>query len=490
MTLEISQNQAAKANVATASIAIWTMFRQYGKSIRYAVCSLVLVISILIPASATGETSLSGGLFNKERGVLTLAPVLKSASNAVVNISVANSSPTSQNPLYSDPFFRKYFGVPDQPQSKRSISAGSGVIVDASKGYVLTNQHVVGNADQVSVKLRDGRQFRAKLIGSDAATDIALLQINAKRLVNLPVGDSDQLRVGDFVIAIGNPFGIGQTVTSGIISALGRSGLSRDKFEDFIQTDASINPGNSGGALINTRGELIGINTAIIAPGGGNVGIGFAVPVNMVKAVMAQLIRHGEVRRGRIGIAIQDITPDIAAAMRLPVQTGAIIGKVEEGSPADRAGLKPGDAIIEMDGKPLLNSNHLRNSVGLRERGTQVKFTILRKGQRKEITVRVGKTQTSEIDGSSTIPQLAGARFSEIPPDHRAKGDVAGVLVAEVSTGKAAWRLGLRTGDIILSVNRTDITSIKQFKTAVVGANGVLALNVLRGDTGLFIVVQ
>ncbi|RMF00218.1 MAG: PDZ domain-containing protein, partial [Alphaproteobacteria bacterium] len=278
--------------------------------------------------------------------------------------------------------------------------------------------------------------------------------------------------------------------TSGIVSAIGRSGLSRDKYENFIQTDAPINPGNSGGALINSKGELVGINTAIIAPGGGNVGIGFAVPTNMARAVMDQLIRHGEVRRGRIGVAIQDITPDIAKALALPTRHGALVSKVEPGSPAEKAGLRPGDAIIELNGRPLRDGNDLRNKVGLLERGSKVTLTIIRKGERKKVTVRVGKIARKVLAGDAAIPQLAGVKITEIPASHPRKGEVKGVLVAEVETGSPAWRLGLRSGDIILSVNQRKVNSVEEFEQAAKATGGVLALEILRGDTTLFLILR
>lgn len=459
---------------------------------KFSAIAVVFALAFAIASSmiATARTNLPQGLLDQNRGVVTVAPVISSAAPAVVNISVAHAAPGAENPLYRDPFFRRFFGIPDELPPQESIGAGSGVIVDADQGYIVTNHHVIENANRISVKLKDGRQFTAKLIGSDAATDIALLQVKAKRLTALPIGNSDQLQVGDFVIAIGNPFGLGQTVTSGIVSALGRSGRSRDKFENFIQTDASINPGNSGGALINTKGELIGINTAIIAPSGGNVGIGFAVPVNMVQAVTAQLKKHGEVRRGRIGVSIQDVTPDIAKALNLPVETGALISQVEKDSPAERAGLKAGDAVIELDGAPLLSSNQLRNKIGLREQGSEVGLTVIRDGERKQITVTVGKPQVASLDGEAAVPMLAGTKITEIPTGHPAKGDVKGVYAADVDPGSPAWRLGLRKGDIILAVNQAEISSVSEFERAAKTANGVLALNILRDGTQLFIVVQ
>lgn len=451
---------------------------------------IFVVFSLLFLAAAPSNAIARTEFLDESRGVLTVAPMIEKATPAVVNISVQTRLPRTDNPLYRDPFFRRFFGLPDELPEREALSAGSGVIVDTENGYVLTNHHVVDNADKITVRLKDGRQFDAELIGSDAGTDIGLVKINADRLTAIPLGDSDTLKVGDFVIAIGNPFGLGQTVTSGIVSALGRSGLSRDKYESFIQTDAPINPGNSGGALINTKGELVGINTAIIAPGGGNVGIGFAVPAKMARAVMDQLIRHGEVRRGRVGITIQDVTPDIAGALGLPVQSGALISQVEKDSPAEEAGLRAGDTIVAIDGRPVNRSNDVRNIVGLRERGSEVRFSIIRDGERMEVTVRVGEPRISELPGDATVPELAGVRITEIPDDHPQRGDVTGVYAAEVAPGSPAWRLGLRTGDIILAANRKPVRSVAEFRRAAKASKGVLALNVLRGDAMLFIVIR
>jgi serine protease Do/serine protease DegQ len=295
-----------------------------------------LVLGALPPAAAQPATD--------ARGLPTLAPLVNQVTSAVVNISVVTRAPMEDNPLFRDPFFRRFFNLPDRPQRKEQ-AAGSGVIVDAARGFVLTNNHVIKDAEQVIVTLKDRRSFPAKLVGTDPGTDIAVLQIPPQNLAALAFGDSDALQVGDYVLAIGNPFGIGQTVTSGIVSALGRSGLSVEGYEDFIQTDASINPGNSGGALVNLRGELIGINTAIIGPSGGNVGIGFAVPSAMARAVMDQIVRHGEVRRGRLGIEMADVTPEVQRRLRLPSLDGALIAEVDSGSPAEKAGLRKGDVV-------------------------------------------------------------------------------------------------------------------------------------------------
>jgi Do/DeqQ family serine protease len=321
----------------------------------------------------------------------TLAPLLKEVTPAVVNIAVKGHV-TVENPLLRDPFFRRFFDIPEGPIQREVQAAGSGVIVDARAGYVITNNHVIENADEIVVTLKDKRQLEARLIGTDPGTDIAVLQIEAPDLVGVPFGDSDRLEVGDFVIAIGNPFGLGQTVTSGIVSALGRSGLGIESYESFIQTDASINPGNSGGALIDLRGELIGINTAIVGPAGGNVGIGFAVPINMARSVMEQLVAHGEVRRGRLGVQVQDLTPDIAEALRVGVDGGAVIGRVEPDSPARRAGLQPGDVIIAVDGVSIQSSSDLRNRVGLIPVGTTVRLTILRNGAEQTVDVRIERS--------------------------------------------------------------------------------------------------
>ncbi|MBF5093302.1 Do family serine endopeptidase [Azospirillum sp. INR13] len=319
----------------------------------------------------------------------TIAPMLEQVTPAVVNISVLSQAPQAENPLLRDPFFRRFFNLPDQmPQGRPQVSAGSGVIVDAANGYVVTNSHVVENAQEIAVTLKDRRRLRAKLIGRDAATDIALLQIKAESLTALPLGDSDRAKVGDFVVAIGNPFGLGQTVTSGIVSALGRSGLKIEGYEDFIQTDASINPGNSGGALVNFQGELIGINTAIIGPAGGSVGIGFAVPVTIVRSVMEQLREYGEVRRGRLGVAIQDLTPDLAESLNLKGDEGALIAKIERGSPADSGGLRSGDVVVAVDGRAIRSATDFRNRIGLLRVGTPVQLTVVRGGGQKSVTVR------------------------------------------------------------------------------------------------------
>jgi len=322
--------------------------------------------------------------------VPTLAPMLKAVTPGVVNIAVKGRV-REQNPLLQDPFFRRFFNVPQgqQYQERETMAAGSGVIVDAARGYVLTNAHVVENAINIEVTSKDNHRYPAKLVGRDADTDVAVLKIEPGRLTAVPIGDSDKLQVGDFVVAIGNPFRLGQTVTSGIISALGRSGLGIEGYEDFIQTDASINPGNSGGALIDLHGQLIGINTAILAPGGASIGIGFAVPINMARRVMDQLIRYGEVKRGRIGVTIQDLTPDLAEAMKTSRTDGAVIARVEPGSAADHAGIKSGDLVIAANGVAVRSGTQLRNTIGLTRIGDEVKLTVDRSGAERAVEVKV-----------------------------------------------------------------------------------------------------
>jgi serine protease Do/serine protease DegQ len=345
--------------------------------------ALLLHLALLLHTPATTAAVPVDG-----RGLPTLAPIVNQVTPAVVNISVITRSPMEDNPLFRDPFFRRFFNLPDQPQ-RREQAAGSGVIIDAARGFVLTNQHVIRNAEQVMVTLKDRRQFQAKIVGADPGTDVAVLQIAARDLTALRFGDSDQLNVGDYVLAVGNPFGIGQTVTSGIVSALGRSGLSPEGYEDFIQTDASINPGNSGGALVNLRGELIGINTAIIGPSGGNVGIGFAVPANMARAVLSQILQYGEVRRGRLGIEMLDLSPEIAKKLGVTTLDGVVIAAVVAGSPAEKAGLRVRDIVVAINGRPIHSAAELRARLGLTAIGEEIELRLIRGGEARTLRIRI-----------------------------------------------------------------------------------------------------
>jgi Do/DeqQ family serine protease len=323
----------------------------------------------------------------------SLAPVIKATSPAVVNIATRGTltERVPGNPLREDPYFRRFFDAPEGGQVRRRQfeSAGSGVIVDAKKGYIVTNRHVIENASEITVTLLDNRHFQATVVGSDDGTDLAVLKVTEPHLTEMPLGDSSHLEVGDWVVAIGNPFGLKHTVTAGIVSALGRTGLHPHGYEDFIQTDASINPGNSGGALVNLNGELIGINSAILSKDGGNIGIGFAIPVNMVKAVMEQLITYGEVKRGVVGIKLRDVTPEVAESLKLVNARGVEISEVAPGSPADRAGIKVGEVVVSMNGVPTEGAAQLRNALALLRVGQSVELHLLRGGVERGVTLTI-----------------------------------------------------------------------------------------------------
>ncbi|MBI3041597.1 MAG: DegQ family serine endoprotease [Betaproteobacteria bacterium] len=425
------------------------------------------------------------------RGLPTLAPLVEAVTPAVVNISVVTRSPLESNPLFQDPFFRRFFNLPDKPQ-RQEQAAGSGVIVDAVRGYVITNHHVIKDAEQTIVTLKDRRQFQAKLVGTDPGTDIAVLQIEARNLSAIRIGDSDAVQVGDYVIAIGNPFGIGQTVTSGIVSALGRSGLSPEGYEDFIQTDASINPGNSGGALVNMRGELIGINSAIVAPAGGNIGIGFAVPSNMARAVMSQIARFGEVRRGRLGIEMGDLTPGIAKKLGIAAQEGAFIGAVQPGSPAEKAGLREGDVVVALNGRPIRAAAELRARLGLTPVGEEIELRVARGRETRAVRTRIAAPQEAAGAEGKAVPQLPGLSVVEIergsPLFQRLRG--GGLVVTAVQQDSRAFQAGFRPGDILYAVNRRRVQTVAEFQAAVRGAQGRYAVSLLRGDFNVTIIVR
>lgn len=428
-----------------------------------------------------------------KRGIPTIAPVIDAVDDAVVNIAVTSERPAQITPLFRDPFFQPFLPPLEQMPPQRQMSAGSGVIVDASEGYVLTNNHVIENADDIRVTLRDNRSFEAELIGRDPATDIAVLRIDPDDLTEVPLGNSEDLLVGDFVVAIGNPFGLGQTVTSGIVSALGRSGINPEGYEDFIQTDASINPGNSGGALITLDGKLIGINTAIIAPnGGGNVGIGFAVPVNMALGIMDQLVEFGEVQRGRLGVIIQDLTPDIAQALGVEADTGAIISSVEPGTPADEAGLAAGDVIVAVNDETVEGSSDLRQKIGLRRPGDEVEIAYLRDGDREttQVTLADGGGQRLAVRDRGALDALAGVRLSPLDRTHPAWGKVDGVVVDDVAPNSRAARAGLEAGDVITAVNRQPVDTIREIDRALEDAPGAVVLTVWRDGRTMLIVLR
>ncbi len=441
--------------------------------------------TLAVPHAAHGQPQPSS------RALPTLAPVVSKVTPAVVNISVITRSPIEDNPLFQDPFFRRFFNLPDRPQ-RQEQSVGSGVIVDAARGYVLTNNHVVREAEKIIVILKDRRQFEAKLVGTDPGTDVAVLQIQAQGLSALPFGDSDQLEIGDYVIAIGNPFGIGQTVTSGIVSALGRTGLTPEGYEDFIQTDASINPGNSGGALVNLRGELIGINSAIIGPSGGNVGIGFAVPSNMARGVMSQITRFGEVRRGRLGISMTDLTPALAREFGVSARAGAAITAVQPGSPAEKAGLRKHDVILALNGRPIRSSGSLRARLGLTPVGEEIELRIARGDDELTIRTRIAAPQALAGVEGLVLQQLPGLAVVEIergsPLFERLQG--GGLVVTAVERGSRAHQAGFRRGDIIYAVNRRRVQTIAEFQGLVGRARNGFAVSLLRGDFQVTIIVR
>jgi serine protease Do/serine protease DegQ len=454
-------------------------------NMRYALCIRCLAAALLAVfiQCAHAETPAAS------RALPTLAPVVNEVTPAVVNISVVTRSPLEDNPLFRDPFFRRFFNLPDRPQRQEQAS-GSGVIVDAAHGYVLTNHHVIKDAEQVIVTLKDRRQFQARLVGTDPGTDVAVLQIQSQNLTALKFGDSDQLNVGDYVIAIGNPFGIGQTVTSGIVSALGRTGLSAEGYENFIQTDASINPGNSGGALVNLRGELIGINSAIIGPSGGNVGIGFAVPSNMARTVMNQIVRYGEVRRGRLGVEMADLSPALAKKLGVNVLEGAVVANVQAGSPAAKAGLRERDIVVAMNGRPIHSAAELRARLGLTPIGEVVVLRVQRAGAVRVLLDRIEAPQKFTESAGQVVPQLPGMRVVEIERGSPLYQRIQGLVVASVEQDSPAWHAGLRPGDIIYAVNRRRVRTLAEFQKALRSAERGYALSLLRGDSELTIAIR
>jgi serine protease Do/serine protease DegQ len=455
-------------------------------STRYLFPALVCLTLITAPAAALLPSAVG------ESPMPSLAPMLEQVTPAVVNISTEGHVELRTNPLFNDPFFRRFFNVPNLPQERKTQSLGSGVIVDANRGLVLTNNHVIANADQISVRLTDGRRFSAKLVGTDPETDVAVIQIKATGLVSLPLADSERLRVGDFVVAIGNPFGLGQTVTSGIVSALARSGLGITGYEDLIQTDASINPGNSGGALVTLKGELAGINTAIYSQSGGNIGIGFAIPINMAHQVMEQLVKFGEIKRGYLGAEMQNLDPELAAAFGLSGHSGAVLVTILPDSPAQRAGLRAGDVVTKVNGKHVRDAADLRNQIGLMRVGDAVQLEFVRDGKSMQASAQVGARGPKVAEGNSGIrnPRLAGVSVADLDEHSPVYGQVNGVQVTQVANGTAAWKAGLRVGDVILSVNRVEVPDVESFVMLVGQTKGQLLLGVLRGNRTALLLIK
>lgn len=415
----------------------------------------------------------------------SLAPMLEKISPAVVSIAVEGSQVSKQRIPDS---FRFFFG-PDFPaeQAKEQPfqGVGSGVILDAKKGYVITNHHVIDNAKKIRIQLKDGREYDASLIGSDKMSDIALLKLeNAKNLTQIKKANSDKLRVGDFAIAIGNPFGLGQTVTSGIISALGRSGLNIDNLENFIQTDAAINSGNSGGALVNLNGELIGINTAILGPNGGNVGIGFAIPVNMANSLVEQIIEYGKVKRGVLGVLGGELTTELADAFEHNTKHGAFVSQVLPDSAAAKAGIKAGDIIVSLNSKPITTFGELRAKIATLGAGKKVKLGLIRDGKKRTVTATLKDAEQAKTQAESLHDGLKGAELEN------ATANTKGVLVSAVEPNSLAARYGLKKGDIITGLNRSKISSLGDLRKALEQKPSVLALKILRDKTSLYLVIK
>lgn len=442
--------------------------------------SVGLSLSASFPASAALPSQVPG-----QEAIPSLAPMLEKVLPAVVSVQVEGTARQSQRIPEE---LKKYFGgdAPDQ-QAQPFEGLGSGVIIDAAKGYILTNNHVISQADKISVQLNDGREFDAKLIGGDDQSDIALLQVqNPSNLTQIAIADSDKLRVGDFAVAVGNPFGLGQTATSGIVSALGRSGLNLEGLENFIQTDASINRGNSGGALLNLNGELIGINTAILAPGGGSIGIGFAIPSNMAKTLSQQLIQFGEVKRGLLGIKGMEMSADIAKAFKLNVQRGAFVSEVLPNSGSAKAGVKSGDIIVSLNDKPLSSFAELRSRIATTEPGAKVKLGLIREGKPLTVEVTLDKSTSSSASAEQISPALQGATLS----DGQLKNGTKGITVTTVEKSSPAAQAGLHQDDVIVGVNRTRVQSIAEMRKVLESKPAVIALQIIRGNDTLYILLR
>ncbi|MCY4051119.1 MAG: Do family serine endopeptidase [Gammaproteobacteria bacterium] len=443
--------------------------------------ALFLMLTLMVPNWAAGALSslIASG------DIPSLAPMLETIRPAIVNISTTTRINYDDHPLLRDPMFRRFFNIPEQ--RNRSSSLGSGVVVDANRGHILTNHHVIDKADEILVTTEDGREFTATVVGTDQASDVAVIRVEPDNLTEIQIGISEHLRVGDFVVAIGNPFGLSQTVTSGIVSGLGRSGLGIGGYEDFIQTDASINPGNSGGALVNLRGELIGINTAIFSRTGGSIGIGLSIPIDMAMSIMEQIVEHGNIKRGILGVRIQDMTPALAEAFDLKGHTGAIIVDIVEGTVADEAGLQEGDIVIRLNNNLIESSSDLRNAIGLIRPGNPFSIEYFRDGvlYSEEITIK-GRDDGRQSFGKASLPRFEGAEF--VNSTDRNYGQV--VVIESIEPGSTAASSGLVEDDIILNINRQRITDVNELKNVVQSARGRLLIQLIRDGNPLFLGIR
>ena len=449
---------------------------------------IYIIIFMLISTTSFSNQS---NLFSA--GVPSLAPMLEDVTPAVVNIYTISETEERTQQI-DDPFLRKFFNIPGQQKSRKRNRAGlgSGVIINSKKGYIITNNHVIAKAKDIKVKLQDGREFKATLVGSDPASDVAVIKISPDKLHAIKFSDSDKLRVGDFVVAIGNPFGIGQTVTSGIVSALGRSGLGIEAYENFIQTDASINPGNSGGALVNLKGELIGINTAIIGSrgGSGSVGIGLAIPVNMALDITKQLIEYGKVRRGYLGVSAQDLTNDLSKAFGIKANRGAIITQVLKDSPADLAGVSIGDVVIKINNENVQNASAMRNKIGLLQLNSIITMEINRKGKIITTKVKITEPKISKNDGIKINSRLQGIVFSRILEKMPEYGKITGIKIIKMRKDSVAFAAGIRPNDVILSINNIPVQEIQDLEIVAGENDSEIVVHVQRKNRTAFILLK
>lgn len=447
------------------------------------VLALFSALALVTATSLSSPAQAGIPFFESGEEQPTLAPMLEKVTPAVVNISVKGKREVRQRLPDALRFFFGPNAPHEQVRERPFQGLGSGVIIDAENGYVVTNNHVIDDATEILVTLKDGREFDAKVIGTDERSDVALLKIeNGENLTEIELGQSSELRVGDFVVAIGNPFGLGQTVTSGIVSALGRAGLGIEELENFIQTDAAINSGNSGGALVTLDGKLIGINTAILGPNGGNIGIGFAIPSDMMNNLVQQLIEFGEVRRGVLGVRGNDLTHDVAQALNIPVNRGAFVSQVIPGSAAAESGIESGDVIVEVNGQSIRSFSELGALVGSIGSGQTIELGIIREGEEVTVDVTLGSQDTA-VTAAAIHPALDGATLAVATNQQ-------GIEVTELEERSPAARIGLEKGDIIQGVNRKRVTSVADLRAAIEDKQGVIALNVKRGDNSLFIVLR